>query len=247
MAARSQAVSHMVRKWGWVLCAAWLLAFAWAPVFLLVNGSGQSARGETGFGVGRLPARLAIAPWFPQGGAGSLDPRPALARLIDPLAPDGARPADDDEAAQPGAGTAQPLPIALPDRPYARLVQQAAERHGVDPRLVHALIEVESNYRADAVSYAGAMGLMQLMPLTAERYGVSNPLDPASNIDAGTRHLRDLLDEFGPFYEDVLAAYNLGETRVRRHGGIPPWPQAHRFVRRVMRILRSQPGPDAGD
>ena len=89
------------------------------------------------------------------------------------------------------------LPSALSERPYARLVEQAADRHGVDPRLVHALIEVESGYRADAVSGSGAMGLMQLMPLTAKRYGVADPLDPQANIEAGTRHLRSLLVSSG--------------------------------------------------
>ena len=109
------------------------------------------------------------------------------------------------------------------------------------------MIEVESGYRADAVSSAGAMGLMQLMPATAEQYDVANPLDPESNIEAGTRHLRALLDEFGPLIGlDALAAYHAGGANVRHYGGFPPYPQTHRFVRRVLDTLLSQ-GSWGGD
>ena len=140
------------------------------------------------------------------------------------------------------------LPSDVSQRPYARLVERAADRHGVDPRLVHALIEVESSYRPDIVSPAGAMGLMQLMPATARRYGVGDPLDPEANIEAGTRHLRALLDEFGPLFAlNALAAYHAGEPVVRRHGGMPPYPQTHRFVRRVLDILLTQTGWSGGD
>jgi soluble lytic murein transglycosylase-like protein len=218
----------MVLKWGLILCSALaMLALAWLPVAFVANGKGRAARERVASIVDTAVARAAVMPSFQSNGAGFLDPRPVPVRLVEPF----------EAAAAPGS----------PERPYAHLVQQAADRHGVDSRLVHALIEVESGYRADAVSGVGAMGLMQLMPGTARRYGVSNPLDPASNIDAGTRHLRSLLDEFGPVYAlDALAAYNAGEGVVRLHGGIPPYPQTHRFVRRVLEVMLSQTGWGGG-
>lgn len=128
----------------------------------------------------------------------------------------------------------------LPAKPYADLVARASARHGVDARLVHALIEVESGYRANAHSAKGAMGLMQLMPATAARYAVGNPFDPSANIDAGTRHLKTLLEEFGT--RGALAAYNAGESTVRRFRGIPPYPETRRFVSRVLKIVADAVG-----
>lgn len=233
----------MVLKWGSMLCgAAAMLALAWAPVAYVVNGKGRAARERVESIVDRA-ARAPVMPAFQGSGNGFLDARPVPASLAEPVGRGAPSPAGGfrDEAST-AERTATPAP------PYDRLVEQAAARHGVDPGLVHALIEVESGYRADAVSSVGAMGLMQLMPRTARRYGVSDPLDPAANIDAGTQHLRALLDEFGPLYElSALAAYNAGEVVVRRHGGIPPYPQTHRFVRRVLEVLLSQRGRGGGD
>ena len=232
----------MVLKWGLILCwAAAMLALAWAPVAYVVNGKGRAARERVESIVDRA-ARAPVMPALQGSGDGFLNARPVPARLAEPVGRGTSSPA--------GGSRREASPVersATPERPYDRLVEQAAARHGVDPGLVHALIEVESGYRADAVSSVGAMGLMQLMPRTARRYGVSDPLDPAANIDAGTQHLRALLDEFGPLYElSALAAYNAGEVVVRRHGGIPPYPQTHRFVRRVLEVLLSQRGR-AGD
>lgn len=233
----------MVLKWGLILCgAAAMLALAWAPVAYVVNGKGRAARERVESIVDRA-ARAPVMPAFQGSGNGFLDARPVPARLAEPVG-------QEASSATGGyRGEASPaVRSATPERPYDRLVEQAAARHGVDPGLVHALIEVESGYRADAVSSVGAMGLMQLMPRTARRYGVSDPLDPAANIDAGTQHLRALLDEFGPLYElSALAAYNAGEVVVRRHGGIPPYPQTRRFVRRVLEVLLSQRGRGGGD
>jgi len=233
----------MVLKWGLILCgAAAMLALAWAPVAYVVNGNGRTARERVESIVDRA-ARAPVMPAFQGGGDGFLEARPVPARLTEPVGQGASSPAGGSwDEASPAERS------ATPERPYDRLVEQAAARHGVDPGLVHALIEVESGYRADAVSSVGAMGLMQLMPRTARRYGVSDPLDPAANIDAGTQHLRALLDEFGPLYElSALAAYNAGEVVVRRHGGIPPYPQTHRFVRRVLEVLLSQRGRGGGD
>lgn len=233
----------MVLKWGLILCgAAAMLALAWAPVAYVVNGKGRAARERVESMVDRA-ARAPVMPAFQGRGHGFLDARPVPASLAEPVGQGTPSPSGGSlEEASPAERTATPAP------PYDRLVEQAAARHGVDPGLVHALIEVESGYRADAVSSVGAMGLMQLMPRTARRYGVSDPLDPAANIDAGTQHLRALLDEFGPLYElSALAAYNAGEVVVRRHGGVPPYPQTRRFVRRVLEVLLSQRGRGGGD
>ena len=127
------------------------------------------------------------------------------------------------------------LPRALPEKPHAALIRDAADAHGVADTLLHALIEVESSYRADAESPLGAKGLMQLMPGILTSYGVLDPFDPAANIDAGARYLRGLLDEFG--IRGGLAAYNAGAGSVRRFGGVPPYPETHRFVERVLRLV----------
>ena len=124
---------------------------------------------------------------------------------------------------------------ALPAKPYAELVRSASERHGVDPRLVHAVITVESNYRADARSPQGAMGLMQLMPATAERYAVGDPFDPGANIEAGTRHLKFLLEEYGT--TSALAAYNAGEGPVRKYQGVPPFRETRHYVSKIMELV----------
>lgn len=126
-------------------------------------------------------------------------------------------------------------PPPLPETPHAALIRDAAYQHGLADTLLHALIEVESSYRADAESPLGAKGLMQLMPDILARYGVRDPFDPAANIDAGARYLRGLLDEFG--IRGGLAAYNAGAGSVRKFGGVPPYPETHRFVERVLRIV----------
>jgi len=112
-------------------------------------------------------------------------------------------------------------------------IDSAAARHNIDPSLVRAVIRAESNYRHDAVSHAGAMGLMQLMPRTAESLGVTNPFDISQNIDGGTAYLRRMLDLFDQDLDLALAAYNAGQGNVRRHGGIPPFRETQNFIPRV--------------
>ncbi|MCL2840594.1 MAG: lytic transglycosylase domain-containing protein [Defluviitaleaceae bacterium] len=112
-------------------------------------------------------------------------------------------------------------------------IEAAALRHNLDPSLIRAVIRVESSYRHDAVSHAGAMGLMQLMPGTAASLGVVDPFDIRQNIDGGTRYLRQLLDMFDNDLTLALAAYNAGQGAVRRHGGIPPFRETQNFVPRV--------------
>jgi soluble lytic murein transglycosylase-like protein len=126
---------------------------------------------------------------------------------------------------------------------YGKLVDDAARLYHVSARLLHAVIMTESSYRADAVSPAGAAGLMQLMPQTAARYGVADPFDPAANIAAGARHLGWLLSLFDDDVSLALAAYNAGEGAVLRHGGVPPYPETQRYVARVLELYARMPEP----
>jgi soluble lytic murein transglycosylase-like protein len=119
---------------------------------------------------------------------------------------------------------------------YDALITQLSKRHGVDKRLVHAVVRVESAYQPRARSRKGARGLMQLMPATARQYGVVDSYHPVSNLDAGIRHLRSLLDRFE--LRLALAAYNAGEAAVQRFGGVPPYRETRDYVARVMALAR---------
>lgn len=140
-----------------------------------------------------------------------------------------------------------PAPKASPDQtattgsadplegtPYGEIISAMSEAHGVDPMLVRALIQVESNYRPRARSPRGAMGLMQLMPSTAREYKVGNPFDPRANIEAGIKHLKSLIDRFG--VEIALAAYNAGEGAVRKFNGIPPYRETRNYVSKILSL-----------
>ena len=111
----------------------------------------------------------------------------------------------------------------------------AAERHGLDPALVLAVVGVESAFRPAAVSHKGAQGLMQLMPATARELGVIDALDPAQNLDGGTRYLRQLVALYGGDLGKALAAYNAGPGAVRRHGGVPPYRETHHYIDKVLK------------
>jgi Transglycosylase SLT domain len=118
---------------------------------------------------------------------------------------------------------------------YDPIIENASGRHGVDARLVKAVIQVESGFQPRARSHKGAMGLMQLMPATARQFEARNPYDPASNIEAGTKYLSRLLREFNlPL---ALAAYNAGEATVRRFGGIPPYAETQAYVARILKLV----------
>ena len=127
-----------------------------------------------------------------------------------------------------------PLP-GRPSRPFSEIVDAASTRHGVNPNLVYAVIEVESAYRPGVRSPKGAMGLMQLMPTTVKEYSVTNPFDPTANIEAGTRHLRSLLDRYE--VDSALAAYNAGEGSVRKFGGVPPYPETRKYVAKILELV----------
>jgi len=119
--------------------------------------------------------------------------------------------------------------------PYGEIIAAMSEAHGVDPLLVRALIQVESNYKPGARSRKGAMGLMQLMPSTARVYNLRNPFDPKANIEAGIKHLKSLIDRFGRF-ELALAAYNAGEGAVAKFNGIPPYRETRNYVSRILSL-----------
>ncbi len=142
---------------------------------------------------------------------------------------------DEVPVPDPGPNPTGSDPAWLVSSKYADIIDRAATEHGVSPRLVRAVIEVESAYRSNAVSRKGAKGLMQLMPETAQRYAVRNPFDPEANIVAGIQHLRTLLDRYD-VVALALAAYNAGEAAVERFGGIPPYPETQDYVRRVMSL-----------
>jgi len=128
---------------------------------------------------------------------------------------------------------------------YDSIIEKAAVSASVEPNLLRAVIVVESGFNSRAVSKRGAMGLMQLMPATATRYGAANPFDPHENVHAGARYLKFLIDRFGQDIRLALAAYNAGEDAVVRNGGqIPPFTETMAYVPRVLRIyqmLREQP------
>jgi soluble lytic murein transglycosylase-like protein len=126
--------------------------------------------------------------------------------------------------------------LAVGPVPYGEIIDSAASTHGVDPVLVRAVIQVESAYKPRARSRKGAMGLMQLMPGTARQYAVRDPYDPKSNIEAGVRHLRTLLDRFEVGL--ALAAYNAGEAAVLKFQGIPPFRETRDYVTRVLSLAR---------
>jgi soluble lytic murein transglycosylase-like protein len=122
---------------------------------------------------------------------------------------------------------------------FDSIIEKAAVSAAVEPNLLRAVIVVESGFNSRAVSKRGAVGLMQLMPATATRFGVSNPYDPKQNVHAGARYLKFLIDRFGQDIRLALAAYNAGEEAVDRNGGrIPPFAETMAYVPRVLKIYR---------
>ncbi len=213
--------SRLFRK-GAMLAAASLLAWlalagvSAAEMLFLTTGRTMTVRSH------RLEGdRLVLS--LVGGGEVTCDPS-----LVDRIEP------DEVPIRDPGARSAGDA--VDPAAPYVALIERSAAREGVDPRLVQAVIQVESAYQPAARSRKGAAGLMQLMPDTARRYAVANPYDPATNISAGIKHLKMLLDRYAQL-PLALAAYNAGEAAVDRFGGIPPFPETQSYVRQVIGLL----------
>jgi soluble lytic murein transglycosylase-like protein len=145
-------------------------------------------------------------------------------------------PYPEPTALQAATDVLQQAGTLLQTTPYGELIASVSEAHGVDPMLVRALIKVESNYQAKARSPRGAMGLMQLMPSTAREYNVRNPFDPRTNLEAGIKHLKSLIDRFGGEVGKALAAYNAGEGAVMKFNGIPPYRETRSYVSRILEL-----------
>lgn len=168
------------------------------------------------------------------GSSRSIAPRapvsaPVMSLVEAPISPPPAPPVEHAARARPPRFPRRAGSVAIAD-----YVQDAAARYGVPASLVAAVISVESASNSRAVSQRGALGLMQLMPGTAALLGVRDAFDPRENVDAGARHLRDLLDRFSNDVSLALAAYNAGPQAVVKHGGMPPYPETRAFVARVL-------------
>ncbi len=140
---------------------------------------------------------------------------------------------------EPSAARSRRFAAALlrpPEAQLADLIDEHSYSADLDPKLVRAMIQVESGYNATALSNKGAMGLMQLMPETARELGVGDPYDPGENIHGGTAYLRRLLDQFEERIELAVAAYNAGPNAVKKYGGVPPYDETRR-----LRAARDRP------
>ena len=121
-----------------------------------------------------------------------------------------------------------------PNKKYEKIIKEFAKKYSLEASLIHSIIRTESDYDPYCVSSKGALGLMQLMPETAKAYGVGNPFKPRDNIEGGVRYLKDLINLYDRRTRFVLAAYNAGQTAVKKYGGIPPYPETKRYIEKVM-------------
>jgi len=140
------------------------------------------------------------------------------------------------EAATAGTPASAPMPGSegAGTSAYDAMIEQAAQRNGLDPAVLHGLIQQESAFNPNAQSAAGASGLTQLMPGTASSLGVANPLDPAQSIEGGARYLSQMMAQFGGNTSEALAAYNAGPGAVQQYGGVPPYAETESYVTKVM-------------
>ena len=139
------------------------------------------------------------------------------------------------------------IEAVLPPRAYEGIIREAAALYRVDPSLIRSVMQAESAFDPSAVSRAGAMGLMQLMPEIVKAFGVVNPFDPRENIMAGTRLLRELLDRHRGNLRLAIASYNAGPTAVARYRAIPPFPETQGYVKRVTGLIADARSADGGN
>ena len=158
-----------------------------------------------------------------------------IADLRPPAAPETAQPSSTPDAEGPRLRDIGAADIIA-------LVERLAPDYRLDPDLVLAVIKTESNFNVEARSPKNAQGLMQLIPATADRFGVTNVWDPVQNLKGGMAYLRWLLDHFEGDLELALAGYNAGEQAVARHGGVPPYPETQAYVKRIQRLLGVEAG-----
>ena len=149
-----------------------------------------------------------------------------------------------ETAATPKALSASHTPSPSMNIPgaYLDIINSACNRNGIDPSLVHAIVKVESDFNPYAMSRKGAMGLMQLMPQTAVDMNIKDSFNPAENIDGGVKYLRYLIDRYEGNLSLALAAYNSGETAVKRWGTIPPFKETQDYVKRILKIYNGGGG-----
>ncbi|HTG31821.1 MAG TPA: lytic transglycosylase domain-containing protein [Thermoanaerobaculia bacterium] len=176
---------------------------------------------------------------------------PAVAHVAVPK-PEVLKPVDEVERLRKAADLLVQVNTALgePQSPYGKIIYDVAIRHSINPHLVAALIHVESSFNPRAVSPKGAYGLMQLLPETARRFGLTKKkdlYDPKKNLEAGVRYLKWLANRFGGDAQKILAAYNAGEGAVQRFGGIPPYQETQSYVQKIFGLLgfSSTPAPAA--
>jgi soluble lytic murein transglycosylase-like protein len=134
---------------------------------------------------------------------------------------------------------AHPEPFEEGPDKYHRFIEEVSINNGVPSALVKAVIHAESGFDPDAVSSRGAIGLMQLMPRTADMVGISDPYNPHDNIQAGVKYLKDMLDMFDGNEMLAVAAYNSGPRKVKKYGGVPPYKETRKYVRKVFSYYRS--------
>ncbi len=146
-----------------------------------------------------------------------------------------------------GAGSPANATTRVYERAEVRkLIQQVSTEHGLDPKLIDALVRVESGYNPNAVSRKGAMGLMQLMPATAKRLNVDDPFNPADNIRGGVREFSRLVSRYSGNLKLALAAYNAGEGAVARYRGVPPYAETRSYISKILSIYTGRPYRLAG-
>jgi soluble lytic murein transglycosylase-like protein len=202
----------------------------------------------------------AVAPAAPAPPAPAEAPKPAAApqkpavpaMLAIVHAAAAPKPEDEVERLRKAADLLVQVNMALgePQSPYGKIIYDVAIRHSINPHLVAALIHVESSFNPRALSPKGACGLMQLLPETARRFGLTRKkdlYDPRKNLEAGVRYLKWLADRFGGDTQKILAAYNAGEGAVQRFGGIPPYQETQSYVQKIFGLLgfSSTPAPAA--